>query len=339
MRVVYSFVSNFGADGQRSRAAEADGYDAVFVSETANDPFLDALVAAQATERVEVGTSIVVAFARTPMVTAYSANQLRAASAGRFVLGLGSQIQPHIEKRFGMPWSRPAARMREYIEALRAIWRSWQEDTRLDFRGEFYQHTLMPPFFCPGPHGFGQPPILLAAVGERMTRVAAEAADGIICHAFTTERYLREVTAPAIDTARPAGRDDFRVQLPVFVVSATTEEAMAEAVLATRRQLAFYASTPAYRPVLELHGWGELHGRLNALSKAGRWDEMGELFTDELLHTFAVVGEPGAVADEIGRRFGGVVTDIGLYAPYAMDPLAARAIVADLKARERVRAP
>ncbi|HTK65640.1 MAG TPA: TIGR03617 family F420-dependent LLM class oxidoreductase [Pseudonocardia sp.] len=339
MRVVYSLVSNFGADGQRSRAAEADGYDAVFVSETANDPFLDALVAAQATERVEVGTSIVVAFARTPMVTAYSANQLQAASGGRFVLGLGSQIQPHIEKRFGMPWSRPAARMREYIEALRAIWRSWQEDTRLDFRGEFYQHTLMPPFFSPGPNDFGRPPILLAAVGERMTRVAAEAADGIICHAFTTERYVREVTAPAIDTARPAGRGDFRVQLPVFVVSATTDEAMAEAVLATRRQLAFYASTPAYLPVLELHGWGELHGRLNALSKAGRWDEMGELFTDELLHAFAVVGEPGAVADEIGRRFGGVVTDVGLYAPYAMDPLVARAIVSDLKARDRVTAP
>lgn len=332
MRVVYSFVANFGADGQRARAAERDGHDAVYVSETANDPFLDALVAAQSTEHVEVGTSIVVAFARTPMVTAYSANQLQAASGGRFVLGLGSQIQPHIERRFGMPWSRPAARMRDYIAALREIWTCWQDGTRLDFRGEFYQHTLMPPFFSPGPNPHRPPPILLAAVGRRMTRVAAETADGIICHAFTTERYLREVTAPAIDAARPGGRGDFRVQLPTFVVSAPTEETMADAVLATRRQLAFYASTPAYLPVLTLHGWGELHTELNRLSKAGRWDEMGELFTDELLHAFAVVGEPDTVAREIERRFGGIVTDIGLYAPYAMDPHVARRIVSDLTA-------
>jgi probable F420-dependent oxidoreductase len=325
-------VSNFGADGSVATAAERDGYDSIFASETDNDPFLDALVVAQATSEVEVGTSIVVAFARTPMVTAYSANQLQVMSKGRFVLGLGSQIQPHIEKRFGMPWSRPAARMREYVEAVREIWRCWHEDTRLDFRGEFYQHTLMAPFFSPGPNPYGPPPILLAAVGERMTRTAAEVADGVICHAFTTGRYLREVTVPAIESTRPGRLDGFRVQLPIFVVSASSAEAMDAAVLATRRQLAFYASTPAYLPVLRLHDWADLQGEAHRLSKAGQWAAMGELITDEILHAFAVVGEPHTIAGEIERRFGGIVTDIGLYTPYEVEPDVSRRIVADLKA-------
>jgi probable F420-dependent oxidoreductase len=327
--------ADFGADESAARTAEAEGYDSLFVSETHNDPFVDAALAAQATGEVEVGTGIALAFARNPMLTAYSANQLQMLSKGRFVLGLGSQIQAHIEKRFGMPWGSPAARMRDYIAAVRAIWAAWHDEARLDFRGEFYQHTLMPPFFAPGPNPYGPPPILLAAVGDGMTGVAAEAADGIICHAFTTERYLREVTVPAIEARRPTGMAGFRVQMPLLVVTGSTAERMNEAVVATKRRLAFYGSTPAYRRVLELHGWGDLQGELNRLSKTGDWAAMGELITDEILHTFAIVGRPDTIAEQIDRRYGEILTDVGLYRPYPTEPSVTSRIINDVKALAR----
>ena len=192
----------------RAQALEADGYAGAATAETSHDPFFPLLLAARATEALELSTGVAIAFARTPMLTAYTANDLQRHSKGRFFLGLGSQIKPHIERRFSMPWSHPAARMREYILAMRAIWESWSEGTKLDFKGDFYTHTLMTPFFAPTPNPYGAPKVFLAAVGELMTEVAGEVADGIIIHGFTTERYVKEVTMPAVARGlAKAGRD------------------------------------------------------------------------------------------------------------------------------------
>jgi probable F420-dependent oxidoreductase len=327
--------TDLGEIGRRARELEDLGYDGLLSAETSHDPFFPLLVAAEHTERIELGTGIAVAFARNPMTLAQIGHDLQQYSRGRFILGLGSQIKAHIEKRFSMPWSHPAARMRELILAMRAIWRCWDDGEPLDFRGDFYRHTLMTPFFNPGPSGFGPPKVFLAAVGELMTEVAGEVADGIIIHGFTTERYVREVTVPAIERGlAKAGRTrrDFEVSGPLFVVSGSTEDETERARAAVRQQVAFYGSTPAYRGVLELHGWGELQGELNALSKQGKWTEMGALIDDEMLSTFAVVAEPARVADELSRRFGDVVDRCSFYAPYRSDPEQWAAVVAQLKA-------
>src|SRR6185503_16421693 len=192
----------------RARELEDIGYDGLLTAETGSDPFLPLVIAAEHTSRIELGTGIAVAFARTPMLTAYTANDLQRHSKGRFFLGLGSQIKPHIERRFSMPWSHPAPRMREYILAMRAIWASWNDGTKLDFQGEFYTHTLMTPFFSPPAHEWGPPPVYLAGVGKLMTEVAGEVCDGFIYHGFTTPSYLREVTPPALARGRAAGGHD-----------------------------------------------------------------------------------------------------------------------------------
>ncbi|MGZ4764738.1 MAG: TIGR03617 family F420-dependent LLM class oxidoreductase, partial [Ilumatobacteraceae bacterium] len=240
-----------------AKETEAAGYDGAWTSETAHDPFLPLLLAAEHTERLELGTSIAVAFARNPMTLAHTGWDLQAFSKGRFILGLGSQIKPHITKRFSMEWSHPAPRMREMILAIRAIWHTWQTGAPLAFRGEFYTHTLMTPFFTPSAADlgeFGVPKIFLAGVGELMTEVAGEVCDGFICHGFTTERYLREVTLPALQRGRAkAGKtmDGFEIVGPSFVVTGATAAEMATAADGTRQQIAFYGSTPAYRGVLE----------------------------------------------------------------------------------------
>jgi probable F420-dependent oxidoreductase len=318
-----------------AKEAEDAGYDGAWTAETGHDPFLACLLGAEHTERIEIGTSIAVAFARSPMTLAYTANDLHAFSGGRFLLGLGSQIKPHIEKRFSMPWSHPAPRMREFISAMRAIWDSWNNGTKLEFRGDFYSHTLMTPFFAPGPNPHGAPKVFLAGVGELMTEVAGEVCDGFICHGFTTERYLREVTLPALERGRAkAGKtmEGFEITGPSFVVTGTTEEEMASAAKGTRQQIAFYGSTPAYKGVLDMHGWGGLQEELNALSKQGKWAEMGELIDDEMLHTFAVVAEPESVAPELLKRYGDCVSRISFYAPYKSDPERWAAMRATLQA-------
>ncbi len=327
--------------------AQARGYDGLWLGETAHDPLIGVALAAAGTTRIEVGTSITVAFARNPMNLAVAANDLQLVGGGRFLLGLGTQIKPHITRRFSMPWSQPAARMRELVLAIRAIWDCWNDGAALDFRGEFYTHTLMTPFFDPGPNPHGRPPVLLAGVGELMTKVAGEVADGFLCHPFTTERFLREVTVPALATGRAlatghalaTGRtsaggalDGFTITGAPFVVTGRDEQELAAAARGTRKQLAFYASTPAYRPVLEIHGWGDLQEELNLLSKRGAWDEMGDLVDDEVLNTFAVVGEPDKVASEIIRRYGDVMTRITLNTPYESDQLLWPDIVAALQA-------
>ena len=315
-------------------AAEAAGYDGIWSAEVSHDPFLPLVLAAEHTERIQVGTGIAVAFARNPMTLAVTANDLQTVSGGRFMLGLGSQIKPHIEKRFSMPWSHPAPRMRELILAIRAIWASWADGSRLAFRGEFYRHTLMTPMFDPGPNPSGNPPIFLAGVGRLMTEVAGEVADGLLAHALTTEKYLREVTLPALGRGlATSGRDRSAVQVsfPGMVVTGVDEQSMVASAAATRKQLAFYGSTPAYRPVLELHGWGDLQKELNTLSKRGEWDAMAELIDDDVLNAFAVVGELDSIATEVRSRYGDLVDRFNVYAPSGISPERWAEVLADFR--------
>ena len=320
--------------GTEAKEREEAGYSGIWTAETSHDPFLPLVLAAEHTDSVELGTSIAVAFARNPLNLAVLANDLQQLSKGRFMLGMGSQIKPHITKRFSMPWSHPAARMREMILAVRAIWDSWNNGTKLDFRGDFYTHTLMTPFFNPGPNPYGTAKIFLAGVGELMTEVAGEVADGFLCHGFTTEKYLREVTIPALERGRAkAGKslEGFEIVGPSFVVTGSTEEELASASKGTKQQIAFYGSTPAYKPVLDLHGWGGLQDELNTLSKQGKWVEMGDLIDDEILTTFAVVGEPETIGPELHTRYGDCIQRISFYAPYRSDPDRWRRVLEDVK--------
>ncbi len=338
MKVDGGLGTNLNRAGQQAKDLEAAGYSGAWTAETSHDPFLPLALAAEHTSEIELGTSIAVAFARNPMLLANLAWDLQSFSQGRFILGLGSQIKPHITKRFSMPWSHPAPRMRELIRAIRAIWDTWLTGAPLQFRGEFYTHTLMTPFFTPDAkdlEGFGVPKIFLAGVGELMTEVAGETCDGFLCHGFTTERYLREVTLPALERGRTkAGKtmEGFPIVGPSFVVTGTNDEELEKAAAGTRQQIAFYGSTPAYRPVLEIHGWGALQDELNTLSKQGEWVQMGKLIDDEILNTFAVVGPPEQIAPELERRYGDVVDRISFYAPYESDPDRWRQVLADIKA-------
>lgn len=303
--------------GEHAKRAELDGYDGLWVAETGHDPLVVLAQAAAATERVALGTGIVVAFGRSPLITATMANDVQLLSKGRLLLGLGSQIKPHIEKRYSMPWGRPAARMREYVLAMRAIWSSWHEDAPLAFRGEFYRHTLMTPFFNPGPNPYGPPPVYLAAVGALMTEVAGEVGDGLLLHPFTTVDYVREVTMPALSRGlAKAGRDrsEFAISFSGMVAAGDTEAERARKSESVRRQIAFYASTPAYRGVLELHGWGDLQPRLSELARAGEWDAMADLIDDDVLHAFCVVAPSSEIGRVVKERFGGLVDRFSLYA-------------------------
>jgi probable F420-dependent oxidoreductase len=300
--------------------AERDGYDGFGAAESRHDVFTALTLAARATRTITLQSGIAVAFARNPMSLAVLANDLQLISAGRFQLGLGSQVQAHIERRFAMPWGRPAARMAEFVAAVRAIWESWRTGERLAFRGEFYRHTLMTDFFNPGPNPHGNPPILLAAVGERMTAVAGTAADGLLVHPLTSPAYLRERTLPILRSAR-GDLAGFGVGLSAFVVAGADEKARSRAEQAVKAQIAFYGSTPAYRPVLELHGWGALADRLNQLSRRQAWAEMAALITDEVLDTFAVSGAvSGDVARGLRERFDGLIDRLSFYTPYEADP-------------------
>jgi probable F420-dependent oxidoreductase len=326
---------DIGAIVEQLTSADRMGYAGVWSTEVARDPFLPALLAAEHAPRLTVGTAIAVAFARNPMSMATVANDLQSLSSGRFMLGLGSQIKAHIERRFSMPWTRPADRMREFVAALHAIWDSWRNDQPLDFRGDFYQHTLMPPAFRPGPNVFGPPPVLIAAVGPQMTAVAAEVADGLLVHGFTTERYLREVTVPLVNSVlkrKPNPSCDFVLSYPGFVVTGLDERSMLEAAAAVRHQIAFYGSTPAYSSVLDLHGWGDLHTELHRLSKINAWDTMTGLIDDTMLDTFAVVGEPEEVGAEVRRRFGDIIGRFSFYAPYRLHPQACETMISAIRA-------
>lgn len=319
---------------QSARDAEAAGYTGAFTAETSHDPFLACAIAAEHTEKIELGTAIAVAFARTPMTIANSAWDLQAYSKGRFILGLGSQIKPHITKRFSMEWGKPAARMREYVQALHAIWDTWQTGEKLDFRGDFYQHTLMTPMFSPEPIPEGKPKVFLAAVGELMTGVAGEVCDGWFSHGFTTAAYLEDVSLPALRAGiDKAGRSnaDVEVSLPGFVVTGETEEEMKAADFAVRKQIAFYGSTPAYKKVLDHHGWGDAQVELNRMSKQGEWDAMADVIDQDMVETFAVVAEPDDVAAKVHERYGHLVDRFTFYTPYSANPELWGKVIADLQ--------
>jgi probable F420-dependent oxidoreductase len=305
-------------------AAEKDGYAGFGAAETKHDVFTGLTLAARATSQITLQSAIAVAFARNPVNLAHSANDLQLIAQGRFQLGIGSQVKAHIERRFAMPWDRPAARMEEFVRALRAVWQAWATGERLTFRGDFYQHTLMTEFFSPGPNPYGNPPVFLAAVGEKMTAVAGRVADGLIVHPLTSERYVREKTVPALKTARDqSDLSDFTMMSNVLVVLGADEAERAKAEKAVRGQIAFYASTPSYRPVLELHGWGELADQLNALSRRQAWAEMTALVPDEMLDAFSVSGDVGKGLKE---RFGDVSDRISIYTPYEVDPALVAAV-------------
>jgi probable F420-dependent oxidoreductase len=323
MKVDGSLNANLNEIPERARELESAGYDGAYTFEGPHDPFLPVLLAAEHTERLELSTAIAVAFARNPMTLAQTAYDLQSASEGRFILGLGSQIRPHIEKRFSMPWSKPAARMRELVLALRAIWRAWNEGEALRFKGEFYTHTLMTPFFSPGRNPFGPPRVFLAGVGPRMTEVAGEVADGFFVHPLHSERSIAELTLPALRTGLArSGRNlaAYEVSAQLLVAAGESDEEQAKARDAVKTQIAFYGSTPAYRPVLECHGFGAVGEELNGLSKRGEWGAMARLVPDALLEAVAVCGKPAAIAAEVRRRCAGYATRVSLVAPYAPDP-------------------
>ena len=310
MKVDSHLTSNWRQIPEQIKKLEAQGYDGTGTAEMNHDPFFPLMLAAEHSEKIELCTGIAVAFARSPMVLANLGHDLNAYSKGRFTLGLGSQIRAHITKRFSMPWGAPARQMKELILAMKAIWANWYEGTPLRFEGTYYNHTLMTPAFTPENKEYGAPKVILAAVGPIMTRVAGEVADGLIIHPFSNEKYIREVTLPAVEEGlRRSGRslDDFEITYTPFIISGKDEESFEASKVATKNRIAFYGSTPAYKQVLGVHGWGDLQGELNAMSKQGKWQEMGELVTDEMLNTFGIVAEPAGLVGEIISRYGDFV--------------------------------
>lgn len=284
---------------------EGMGYDGILSFEGQHDPFLPLALAATGTEKVELITGIAIAFARNPMVVAYMANDLQLISKGRFTLGLGSQIRPHIEKRFSETWSKPNARMREFIQAVRAIWHAWSTGERLQFRGEFYTHTLMAPFFNPGPNPHGTPKIALAGFGPRMIRVAGEVSDSWLVHPLHTPDYVEKVAFPALDAgAAIAGRDRSTIEVSAQVITmvGSNDEEIERARHGARMQMSFYSSTPAYKVMLDHHGWGDLQPELNRMTKEGKWDEMPARIPDEMVDTIGVCGTPSEVGKKLRER-------------------------------------
>lgn len=317
------------------RKLENLGYDGAFSFEAKHDPFLSLALAAQNTDSMLVGTAIAIALARNPMTLANIGYDMQLLAGGRFILGLGTQIQPHIEKRFSSQWSKPARRLREILLAIRHIWDAWQGDGKLDFRGEFYTHTLMTPAFNPGPNEFGAPPIYTGGFGPKMTELAGEVADGFIAHPFNSRKSLLENTLPALHRGlltSDKSRQDIDVVCACLVVTADTDKELEDSMLAARKQLAFYGSTPAYKSTLECHGWQGLYEALNSMSKQGRWDEMTALISDDILTTLAVVGPRGDIAHKLEQRFAGIADGVSLTHNRCPDPHQWADVVSDLKA-------
>ncbi|HXG51662.1 MAG TPA: TIGR03617 family F420-dependent LLM class oxidoreductase [candidate division Zixibacteria bacterium] len=302
-----------------ARAAEALGFDGLWTFETAHDAFLPLVLAAEHSRRLTLGTSIAVAFSRSPTVLAYVAWDLARFSRGRFILGLGTQVKGHNERRFGVKWERPVDKMRDVIGALRAIWDCWRNRTRLDYRGEFFKLDLMTPFFSPPPHDYARIPIYLAGVNRRMCELAGELCDGFHAHPLSSARYLREAVLPNIRTGLArSGRERSSIEIcsSIFVIPDDDPAEASRHEAEVRRQIAFYASTPVYRPVLALHGWGETADRLRRMAARGDWKEMGGLITDEMLETFALRGSWAELPAMVRRRYDGLLDRVSYYFPF-----------------------
>lgn len=314
MKLDIAFMSNWlGEIPALAHAAEAAGFDAIWTSETQHDPFLPLAVAAAQTQRVKLGTAVAIGFARSPMTLAHTAWDLAQLSGGRFILGLGTQVKPHIERRFGMAWPEsPSGKLRELVQAIRAIWQCWQTTGRLNYRGEYFKLTLMSPFFNPGPIAQPEIPIYIAGVNTGLAKLCGEVCDGFHAHPFHTAAYLREVMLPAIAEGKAkAGREAaIAVSASVFVVTNDAEREYA------RQQISFYASTPSYRPVLEHHGWGEIGEKLSSRAAQGDWASLPELVSDEMLNAFAVVAPLAELAEPLKARYAGVLDRVTLYRPF-----------------------
>jgi probable F420-dependent oxidoreductase len=319
--------------GAMASQLEEAGFDGAYTFEGQSDPFISLSAAAMNTKKMDLMTSIAVAFSRNPMSLAYTGNDLQNLSGGRFILGLGTQVKAHIERRFSMPWSRPAARMREMVLAIKTIWDCWQTGDKLNFEGEFYRHTLMSPIFSPGPNPHGVPKIFLAGVGPLMTEVAAEVGDGYFMHPFNTEKSMNDLSLAAVGRGlakAEKAREDYSISAQVVTATGLDEESLQSSILSAKNQIAFYASTPSYLPILQCHGWEDLQVEANKLSRAGKWMELTELIDDDILKTFAVVGSPTEVAAQIAARFAGKVDRISpvIYQPDI-------ALLSELQARIR----
>lgn len=297
-----------------ARAAEQFGFDALWSSETRHDPFLPCALIAEHTSKLHFGTAIAVSFARSPANLAYMAWDLAAQSNGRFILGLGTQVRAHIERRFGMPWpDSVTGKLREQILAIRALWDSWQHRRKLNFRGAHYKLTLMSPFFDPGPIEHPDVPIYIAGVNAGLARLAGEVCDGFLVHPFHSLKYIREIILPAIDagaTKSDRNRQNVRVSVTAFVAATAEERESA------RSQIAFYASTPSYRPVMELHGWGRAAEQLSGYAARGEWDQMPALLTDEMLAEFCLFADAADLPSALKNKYAGTADRLGLYKPF-----------------------
>ena len=305
-----------------ARRLESLGFDALWTFETSHDPFIPLAFSAIATTRMQIGTNIAVAFARTPMATAMAAWDLSRASGGRFMLGLGTQVRGHIERRFGVEWGRPAARVREYVGCVRAIWDTFQHDAKPEFEGEFYRFKLMNPFFNPGPIETPDIRIFLAGVNPTLLRAAGEVSDGVHVHPFHSVRYLKEVMRPAVDEgARTRGKTvkDLELYAPIFVVTGTTPEETAGREQFVRQQIAMYASTPNYRVIMDLHGWLPVAEKLSRMVRRGEWEQISGQITDEMMSEFALAGPPEKIPGLLRARYEGVLDRVSLYYPIPKD--------------------
>ena len=308
-------VANWAEVGPVAARAEADGYDAVQSNELKHDPFIPLAFAAMATKRVELATSVAISFPRSPMIVANLAFDLHRHSQGRYIVGLGTQVKPHIERRFSSVWSHPAARMAEYVEALRAIFRCWEKGTPLKFEGQHYRFTLMTPEFSPPPTGLPMPPIAIAAVGPYMLKAAARHCDSVRLHGFATRKYLEEVVRPQLETElKAAGKSwtNFEVTGGGFIATGPNEAEVRKQAEKIRYRVAFYGSTPAYHGVFELHGLNDLGPKLREATRAGQWDKMAAMVPDEVLDLFVARATYDELPAAIAKRFGGIVDTVAL---------------------------
>ncbi|MEH6605006.1 MAG: TIGR03617 family F420-dependent LLM class oxidoreductase [Pseudomonadales bacterium] len=327
----YATVDNATTEATRMKDI---GYDGVYTLEGNTDPFFPLVLASQAEPELDISTAIAVGFPRNPLHLAYQAWDLQKLSRGKFYLGLGSQVKAHIERRFGIPFSPPAPRMKELIQATKAFFDCFQNGSELNFQGKYYQHSLMTPMFNAGPNPYGIPPILLGAVGPRMTRVAGEVADGLIVHPFHTMPFLQETQMPVITSALAESgrsREDFLLSISAICITGNTEEEYLAAKNTVKGLLGFYGSTPAYRPPMEAVGLADLQPTLNRLSKAGKWEEMGNMVSDEFVEAFAVCGPPETIAQQLWDKYGSMANRLSIYAPYQTTPDVWPGIIAQLK--------
>ncbi|MDC0362004.1 TIGR03617 family F420-dependent LLM class oxidoreductase [Halioglobus sp.] len=340
MKIDGPFYSQLGDAAQEAKRLAAIGYDGVYTLEGSWDPFYPLVIASEHAPQLDIATGIAVAFPRNPMHLAYQAWDLQKFSQGKFMLGIGPQVKAHIENRFGREFSPPATRMREYIRALKAIFDCWQNGTKLDFRGDYYRHTLMTPMFNPGPLDCSVPPVLLGALGPRMTEVAGEAADGLIVHPFNSMPFLENHALPAVQRGLEKSgrsREDFLLQINAIVITGETEAEREAATQSVKSLLGFYASTPAYRPPMDAIGYGDLQPELNRLSKEGRWEELGAHIDDSFLDAFTTRGEPDEIASKLIEKYGPYADRLAIYSPYAAPDTMWAAIISELKLAGSVR--